>query len=648
MTEPTQPTESTDAQDAPEEAEATPAHPPSRKRFVGLALGSMGVVFGDIGTSPLYAMREALAHADAEVAQELAVVGVVSLVFWALILIVTIKYVLVLMRADNNGEGGTLALMALAQRSLKKRSTVVFALGVIGAALFYGDGIITPAVSVMGALEGLAEAPGFGRAMAPLVLPLSLVVLVGLFMIQSRGTARVGRLFGPVTLLWFIVLGALGLVHISDDLSIFRALSPHYGIEFLVSNGAHSFVVLGSVFLVVTGAEALYADMGHFGRGPIRVSWFFIVLPCLVLNYMGQGAMVLAHPEAAENPFFRMIPENVYWPVLLLATAAAVIASQAVISGAFSLTQQAVQLGLLPRLRILRTSETEAGQIYAPQVNWLLLVGVVFLVLFLQSSSRLAAAYGIAVTGAMFVDTLLMGVIVHFLWKQSITRTIAYLAIFAILDLVFLGSNMLKIPEGAWLPLALGLALVITMWTWRRGVRLLSDRQRQMTLSLSDLIESLAVKQPHRVEGTAVYLTAEPDTAPVALLHNLKHNRVLHAQNIIMTIETAKMPRVEVADRVTVKEISPDFKLVTVTFGFMETPNLPEALVQARKSGLKFDIMSTSFFLSRRSLVPSASSGMPLWQDHLFIFLSRNAGSPADFFRLPAGRVIEMGAQVVI
>lgn len=619
-----------------------------RTRFWKLALGSIGVVFGDIGTSPIYAMREALAHTRSGTAQDVAVLGVVSLIFWALILIVTLKYVFILMTADNKGEGGTLALMALAQGALKKPSKIVFILGICGAALFYGDGIITPAVSVVGAVEGLGEAPGIGSVLRPLILPISLGVLVTLFLVQSRGTSAVGRLFGPITAIWFLTIAGLGLLHIFDDPSVLRALSPHYAFLFLVNNGVTSFAILGSVFLAVTGAEALYADMGHFGRKPIRFVWLLFILPCLVLNYLGQGALVLSDPTAAENPFFRMIPTEAYWPVLLLATAAAVIASQAVISGAFSLTQQAVQLGLLPRMRILRTSETEAGQIFVPSVNWMLLAGVVILVVTMRTSTNLTGAYGIAVTGAMFVDTLLLFVVLRHLWKRSIVEAISCVVAFGLIDAIFLSSNLLKIPQGAWIPLTLGAVLVTMMWTWQRGVRVLTEKARQETVKMSELVTMLQAKMPPRTPGTAIFLTADPEFAPTALLHNLKHNRVLHAKNILLTVQTRNTPRVDLSERVQIETINEDFKRVSIRFGFMEMPNLPQALAQCRREGLRFDIMLTSFFLSRRTLIASPTTGMPLWQDHVFIFMARNAGNPAEYFRLPAGRVVEMGAQVTI
>ncbi|MFL5296226.1 MAG: potassium transporter Kup [Phenylobacterium sp.] len=623
-------------------------HSPQSESFWALALGSMGVVFGDIGTSPLYAMREALAHSRGSVGVETAVLGVVSLVTWALILIVTVKYVVFLMRADNKGEGGTLALMALAQRISPGRSGLIFLLGMIGAALFYGDGIITPAVSVLAAVEGVRDAPGAPHGIASMVLPFSIGILVTLFLVQSRGTASVAKFFGPITLLWFLVLAGLGLFHIKEDLSIFRALSPHYGVVFLLDNGFLGFVILGSVFLAVTGAEALYADMGHFGRNPIRAAWLFLVLPALLLNYLGQGAMVLRHPADRVDPFFRMVPEVIYWPVLLLVLAASIIASQAVITGAFSMTQQAVQLGLFPRIDIKRTSETQAGQIFVPYVNNMLMIGVVVLLVMFRTSSNLASAYGIAVTGAMFVDTLLFFVIVRWMWKKPIWVAALASGGFGLLDLTFISSNLLKFLNGAWLPLTLGGALVLIMWTWTRGAQILTDKTRRDSVPLLELSEILKARPPHRAPGTAIFLTSDASIAPVALMHNLKHNKVLHEKNIILTVEVAETPRVSDDQRVRIEPLNDDFKKVIITYGFMESPNLPKALALCRKQGLKFDIMATSFFLGRRSVVPSAQSGMPLWQDKLFIFLMKNAANPTDFYKIPPGRVVELGTQVTV
>ena len=639
---------------APDKASPAPGHDGHKPQgFLALVMGSIGVVFGDIGTSPLYAMREALHHTKSGVDAELAVLGVVSLVIWALILVVTLKYVILLMRADNKGEGGTLALMALARRTLAKpsgkRSAAVFFLGVIGAALFYGDGIITPAISVLSAVEGLKDAPGMAGRVDNWILPISAGILIALFMVQSRGTHRMAAFFGPITLVWFLVLGGLGLYHLFDDPSVLRAVLPHYGVIFLFQNGFLGFVILGSVFLAVTGAEAIYADMGHFGKKPIQAGWLWVVFPCLVLNYLGQGGLILANPAARENPFWEMVPQIAYWPVLLLAAMATVIASQAVITGAFSVTQQAVSLGLLPRIDIRRTSETQAGQIYVPQVNTLLLIGVLVLLFSFKTSSALAAAYGIAVTGSMFVDTLLAFVIVRVLWKWRWSATLAVLVPMVAIDLTFISSNLLKIPQGAWMPLVFGAVLVLIMWTWTKGAQILSDKTRRDSVPLVDLIDILKARAPHRAPGTAIFLTSDPDMAPVALMHNLKHNKVLHEKNVIATVRTAETPRVSEAERVRIEVVNDDFKKLVITYGFMETPNVPKALTLLRKQqGLKFDIMSTSFFLGRRSVVASASQGMPMWQDRLFIFLTRNAANPTDFFHIPPGRVVELGTQVVV
>ena len=616
---------------------------------MALTVGSVGVVFGDIGTSPLYAMREALAHARNGGASEASILGVVSLVIWALILIVTVKYVIFLMRADNKGEGGTLALMALAQRAMGKTSIMVLFLGMAGASLFYGDGIITPAISVLSAVEGVKGAPGVGALLGPYVLPIAAGILITLFLVQSKGTRRVAALFGPITAIWFLMLGVLGLLHLADDLSVFRALSPLYGARFLLDNGFLGFVVLGSVFLAVTGAEALYLDMGHFGKGPIRLAWLGLVFPCLTLNYLGQGALVLHHPSAWRNPFWAMAPGFAYWPILILATAATVIASQAVISGAFSMTQQAVQLGLFPRMNIRRTSETQAGQIFVPFVNTALMVGVLLLVFTFHTSSRLASAYGIAVTGAMFVDTLLAFVVVRRKWKWNLVQTACLLVPLVLVDATFISSNLLKIPDGAWMPLSLGAGFVLIMWTWTRGARILTEKTRRDSIPLSDLIEMLRRRPPNRAPATAIFLTSDPDMAPLALMHNLKHNMTLHRENLILTVRTAGTPRVADADRVEIETVNADFKKVRVTYGFMESPNIPRALRLCRQRGLKFDIMSTSFFLGRRSLVAAnQASAMPLWQDKLFIYLMKNAANPTDFFRIPPGRVVELGTQVTV
>lgn len=618
--------------------------------FFTLALGSIGVVFGDIGTSPFYAMRESLHHARAGVGLEDSVVGIVSLILWALILIVTLKYVVFLMRADNKGEGGTLALMALAQKAFGGNSKWVFFGGIIGAAFFYGDGIITPAISVLGAIEGLKVAPGLGESFTPYIMPISAGILIALFLVQSKGTHAIAAWFGPITAIWFLTLAGLGIMHIMDDpqMRIMHALNPYFALKFLIQNGFIAFIVLGSVFLAVTGAEALYADMGHFGKKPIQSAWLFFVLPCLVLNYLGQGAFVISHPEAKADPFWMMVPDFAFWPVMVLAALAAIIASQAVITGAFSLTQQAVQLGLLPRMIIKRTSETQAGQIFVPQVNTLLLLGVLILVFAFQTSSALTSAYGIAITGAMLMDTMLAAPVVIRIWNWKLWQAALLLLPILVMDFIFVGSQIPKIPHGAWMPLVLGAAIVTIMWTWMTGSKILSDKTRRDSIPLKTLLDNLAAHPVHKVHGTAIFLTSDPDLAPVALMHNLKHNKVLHESIAILSVVTAESPRVPEDKRLEISEVSDSVKKVLVKYGFMESPNIPKALTLCRKQGLKFDIMSTSFFLGHRTIVASAHSGMPLWQDRLYIFLSKNATNATDFFHIPSGRVVELGTQVVV
>jgi KUP system potassium uptake protein len=614
--------------------------------FWALTLGSIGVVFGDIGTSPLYAFREAVAGAShGQPVSRVVVLGVLSLILWALFIVVTTKYVLLLLRADNNGEGGTLSLMALGQRALGRRSWPLLALGVIGASMFIGDSMITPAISVLSAVEGLKlVAP----ALDHYVVPLTVFILVVLFSVQSSGTARVASAFGPVMILWFATLAVMGLVHISDDPSVLAAINPWYGIHFLLTHGTIGLVTLGAVFLAVTGGEALYADLGHFGRKPIQTGWFYFVLPSLLINYFGQGALVLSNPAAIENPFYRMAPEIMVLPLVVLATAATVIASQAVITGAFSLVRQAVQLGLLPRFEVRYTSETHAGQIYLPRVNRLLLIGVLLLVLLFRSSSGLASAYGIAVSTTMVADGIMGFVVIWKLWNWRPLTAAAVIAPLVIVDITFFSANLLKLLEGAWVPLLFGFAMAGMIWTWRRGAAILITKTRRTEVPLRDLIKSLEKRPPHIVKGTAVFLTSDPNFVPTALLHNLKHNKVLHEHNVILTIETAQTPRVDPGERVRMETISDKFSAVRLRFGFMESPNVPKALVIARKLGWQFDIMATSFFVSRRSLKPSAQSGMPQWQDHLFIALSRSANDATDYFQIPTGRVVEVGTQVTI
>jgi KUP system potassium uptake protein len=627
-------------------ATEAPAEAPVTTGFWALTLGSIGVVFGDIGTSPLYAFREAVAGAAGhEPVTRVIVLGVLSLILWALFIVVTAKYVLLLLRADNNGEGGTLSLMALGQRALGRRSWPLLALGVLGASMFIGDSMITPAISVLSAVEGLKLA---APALEHYVVPLTVVILVVLFAVQSGGTARVATAFGPVMVLWFSVLAVMGIVHISDDPSVLAAINPWYGIQFLLSHGTIGLVTLGAVFLAVTGGEALYADLGHFGRKPIQSGWFFLVLPALLINYFGQGALILSNPAAIENSFYRMVPESMLLPLIVLATAATVIASQAVITGAYSLVRQAVQLGLLPRFEVRFTSETHAGQIYLPRVNMLLLIGVLLLVLLFRTSSGLASAYGIAVSTTMVADGIMGFVVIWKLWNWKAATAAAVILPFVVVDMTFFSANLLKLFEGAWVPLLFGLAMAIMIWTWRRGAAILISKTRRTEVPLRDLIKSLEKRPPHVVKGTAVFLTSDPNFVPTALLHNLKHNKVLHEHNVILTIETAQTPRVDLADRVRMESISDKFATVRLRFGFMESPNVPKALVIARKLGWQFDIMATSFFVSRRSLKPAAQSGMPQWQDHLFIALSRSANDATDYFQIPTGRVVEVGTQVTI
>jgi KUP system potassium uptake protein len=638
--------------------------PAAHAGFWTLLIGSIGVVYGDIGTSPLYAFKESVAHVleSGNGADRSEVLGIVSLIFWALMIVVTLKYVVIVLQMDNKGEGGTLSLMALAQRALGKRTPLLFLIGVVGASMFYGDALITPAISVLSAVEGLRAVPALEHSIDPWILPIAVGILVGLFAIQSRGTGVMGRYFGPITAIWFLVMGVLGLVHLLRDPSVIEALMPTYALSFMLEHGFLTFVVLGSVFLAVTGAEALYADMGHFGRRPIRLAWIGLILPCLTLNYLGQGAYVLGELEtlnagyaAAEaagvafefNPFFEMSPDMLRLPLVILATAATVIASQAVISGAFSLTQQAIQLGLLPRMEIRRTSETQAGQIYMPQVNWILLAGVLVLTLAFGSSTRLAAAYGISITAEMLMSTCMMFIVIWKLWSRPIWLAAAIVTPFAVIEFIFLSSNLQRVMSGGFVPLALATGLVIVIWTWVRGTRLLAETVRRDE-PLAKLFETLSVHPPHRVRGTAIFLTGDPEIAPAALMHNLKHNQVLHEQIIILTVKTLQTPRARESERIQVEDFMPDVKRVILTFGFMETPNVVKALTEARKHGLKFDIMKTSFFLSRRSIVPSEQSGMPLWQDHLFIFLARNATNATDFFHIPSGRAVELGNQVMV
>jgi len=616
--------------------------------FKAMMLGCIGVVYGDIGTSPLYALREAIVAASgAGHVDPQAVLGILSLILWALVVVVTLKYVVILLRADNNGEGGTLALMALAQRGVSnsKGAAAIVLLGIISGALFYGDAVITPALSVLSAIEGIKLVTS---TFDHYVVPLTVIILIVLFAVQSRGTASVAKLFGPVMCVWFAVIAIAAVPQIMKHPQVLLALNPLHAVSFMIHHGIIGFVTLGAVFLAVTGAEALYADLGHFGKRPIQTAWLFIVLPSLALNYMGQGALLIADPKAIENPFFLMFPDWALIPMVALATIATVIASQAVITGAYSLTRQAIQLGLMPRFEIRHTSEAHSGQIYIPRINLLLFVAVMLLVLLFRSSSALASAYGISVTGTMVVTAMMGFVVIWRVWKWSPLAAAALIAPFLFLDLTFLAANLLKVFEGGWVPLALGGVVMLLMYTWRRGSRLLFEKSRKLEFPLAELVAMLEKRPPQRVSGTAVFLTSDPESAPTALMHSLKHYKVLHEKNVILTIETAPTPRIDDAERVRMEQLSETFSKVTLRFGFMESPNVPKALAIARKLGWQFDIMATSFFLSRRALKPAAYSGMPRWQDHLFIALSRSSNDATDYFQIPTGRVVEVGTQVTI
>ena len=609
-----------------------------------MSIGTLGVVYGDIGTSPLYAFKESLASAHESTVSSATSLGIASLILWALLIIVTLKYVVVILRADNHGEGGTLTLMALAHSVVRKPHWIVV-VGIAGAALFYGDAIITPAISVLSAVEGLKLAT---PAFEPYVLPISLGILVALFLVQQKGTASVAALFGPVMVLWFGILAAGGIIHIVSNPYVLVAINPMYGIRFLTTHGVGSLGTLGSVFLAVTGAEALYADMGHFGRKPIELAWLDYVLPALTLNYLGQAALVIANPTAAQNPFFLLYPDWALLPMVIFATVATVIASQAVISGTFSMTQQAIQLGLLPRMDIERTSATEKGQIYVRRINWLLLVAVLLLVGIFKSSDALAAAYGVSVTGTMVISSLLAFVVVWKCWHWTLLRTILVMAPLLFVDLIFLGANLLKVMEGGWIPLAVGAFIFTAMMTWQRGSRLLIQQTRRDDVPLQSFVNSIEKRLPQMVEGTAIFLTAHDSNVPTSLLHNLKHNKVLHSQNVIVSIETDGRPRVPLEDRATVECLSRYFTKVKLRFGYMEKPNIPAALLECQELGFAFEIKQTSFFLSRRVLRPSDHSEMPRWQDQLFIRLARSADDAARYFGIPVDRLVEVGTQIAV
>ncbi|MBX5182263.1 potassium transporter Kup [Rhizobium sp. NZLR5] len=610
-----------------------------------LVLAALGVVYGDIGTSPLYAFREALHATAGSGSHRENVLGILSLIVWALTIVVTVKYVTFVLKADNRGEGGTLSLMTLARESLSGRPAWVLVLGVAGASLFLGDAIITPAISVLSAVEGIqVVAP----ALSTWIVPITLTIIAVLFFVQRFGTAGVAAVFGPVMALWFVVLGLSGAIHILDDPAVFSAVNPLHALRYATNNVGITVTVLGAVFLAVTGAEALYVDLGHFGRRPIVMAWFVLVFPCLLLNYFGQGAFVLSNPEMAEHPFFGMHPDWAKIPMVCLATAATVIASQAVISGAYSLVRQAMHLNLLPRLQILHTSEAHSGQIFMPQVNSFLFIFVVALVLYFRSSRGLSAAYGIAVTGEMLITSVLLFVVMLRVWNWRPVSAAAAVAPLFLIDAGFFAANVAKFPDGGWVPVAVACTMGLIMQTWMSGRRLLAARTKMDEIPLASIINRLAQKKPPTVPGTAIFLTSDVEGAPTALLHSLKHYKVLHEQNIILSVVTATTPFVPDDEKIFLESFNPLFSRLVVTFGFMETPNIPRALVLVRKLGLKFDIMSTSFFLSRRTILPSKKGGMPLWQDRLFITLAQNAGNATDYFGLPTGRVVELGLQTTI
>ena len=639
---------------------AEPLEPPAgtaaqghaRQGLLTLALGAVGVVFGDIGTSPLYAFRETFAGHHHLAPDRGNVLGVLSLIFWSMNLIVTVKYVAIIMRADNKGEGGSLALLALISRSgsTKARWTRgLVLLGVFATALFYGDSMITPAISVLTAVEGLTVV---NHGFAPFVLPIAIGILIGLFAIQARGVGNVGLMFGPVMVLYFVVLAVLGLVNIAASPGVFAAINPLHAILFFYHDGVRAFLAMGSVVLAVTGAEALYADMGHFGRGPIRLSWLAFVLPALMLNYMGQGAMILAASPAQalhiiQNPFFLLAPDSLRLPLVILAMIATVIASQAVISGAFSVTQQAIQLGFMPRLRIEHTSASAAGQIYIPAINWALMIMVCLLVVFFRSSSNLAAAYGIAVTGAMLIDTCLVSVVLFGLWQWNRLAAGLLIALLMTVDLAYFSANLTKVPDGGWFPLLVGFVIFTLLTTWAKGRQLMIARMREAAMPVNVFVRS-AVGSAARVPGTAVFMTSSPDGVPHALLHNLKHNKVLHERVILLTVKIEDVPFVRGEHRVKLKDLNQGFWRLVVRYGFMEDPDVPAALARATDCGPRFKMMDTSFFLARQTLIPSSRPGMWIWREKLFSWMLRNAESAMEFFRLPTNRVVELGSQVEI
>jgi KUP system potassium uptake protein len=619
----------------------------SFKRTALMALGALGIVYGDIGTSPLYALRECFTGHHSIEPTPANVMGVLSLIFWSLITIVSVKYLLFVMRMDNRGEGGILALMALVMNrkrgEVARARPVLVAVGLFGSALLYGDGLITPAISVLSAVEGLSVATHFFE---PYIIPITLIILLGIFLVQRHGTAGIGRIFGPFMSVWFITLAVLGAKELVHNPAVLGALWPGHGVQFFIRNGLQGFLVLGSVFLVVTGGEALYADMGHFGWKPIRLAWFSLALPALMINYLGQGALLLRDAGAARNPFFLLVPGWALYPMVVMATGATVIASQALISGAFSLTRQAMQLGYCPRMEVVHTSAEEMGQIYLPGLNTMLLVGVVALVLGFRSSSALAAAYGIGVTATMAITTVLSYVYARERWGVRRVVAMPVAGFFLVVELAYFCANAVKIPEGGWFPLLLALCIFTLLTTWKRGREILAGKLRASSMSLSDLLESFGEHGPMRVPGTAIFMTGNPEGTPPALLHNLKHNKVLHEQVVLLTIASEEVPHVPAEERVEVEPLEQGFVRVVARYGFMENPNIPDILKRCREKGLQFQLMGTSFFLGRETLIPSKKPGMAMWREALFAWMSRNARSATAFFRIPPNRVVELGTQV--
>ena len=619
----------------------------SRSALAGLTLAAVGVVYGDIGTSPLYALKEVFAHGRVILTAE-NIYGVLSLVFWTLTVVVSVKYVVLILRADNNGEGGLIAMLALASTAVRGKPALrrrLLLLGIFGTAIFFGDGVITPAISVLSAVEGLQVA---APALHEYVVPVTLLVLTALFFVQRHGSASVGKMFGPVMVLWFIVLAVLGLQHIAENPAILWALSPHYALVFLVGNPHVAFIALGSVVLCVTGAEALYADLGHFGKKSIRVAWFSLAMPALVLNYFGQGAMLLEHPSRVKNPFYEMAPEWALYPLIGLATCATVIASQALITAAFSVTKQAIQLGYLPRLRILHTSAREAGQIYLPFINWGLYVCIVIAVLVFGSTTKLAAAYGIAVTIDMLITTTMTFFVIRYGWKYPWSLSFAATGFFFIVDFVYFSANVVKVFDGGWFPVAIGLVMFTLMMTWKQGRKLMTARLREDAIDLKSFLEAVFVSPPTRVQGTAVFLVSDQGITPNALLHNLKHNKVLHATNLFVTVRQHEVPWIGFDKRCEMEALGHDCWQVTLNFGFKNEPDVPEALALLERRGCVIDEMDTSYFLSRDIVMPTIGGGMADWREKLFASMHRNAAGAADFLSLPTNRVVELGSKLEI